>query len=492
MAVLYETPRLAVRDLTDDDADALYELHRHAAVTDWLASPPSAGPAEERARLAEWRGRGHPPGYGFFAIVERDTGRLVGVQVLKPFADRPYVDLGWRLHPDAWGRGYATEAARGAIAYAANTLGRNDSEIAAVTLPGNARSRAVMERLGMTYAGDVVHAGLPHVLYLLRPVAPSADALVAGATARAPLRSADGKSGAAMESVVIGGEAYVLKTFDVGSDWLLRASGDAGCRAVALWERGLYDAVPAAIDHTVVGAARGAGAAYPAALLMRDVSPWLVPEDAPVSMDDHRAFLAAMAAMHAAFWERSGLDALMPMASRYAMFAPGITAAEPDADVPRYVAPGWEALRRNASGLADVVLPLLDDPWPLCAALAGTPATLLHGDWKLGNLGRRSDDGRVILLDWDRPGPGPATADLAWYVAVNCERLPESKDATLATYRVALDAHGVDTAPWWDRQVTLALLGAFLQLGWSKAGQPDELAWWGAHVERAARLLPGH
>jgi RimJ/RimL family protein N-acetyltransferase len=486
VAVLYETERLVVRELTDDDADGLYELHRHAAVMDQLKAPPSAGPDEERARIAEWRARGFPPGYGFHATVERASGELVGLSVLKPFEHLPYVDLGWRLRPDVWGRGYAVEAARGAIAYAREVLGRNESELAAVTLPDNVRSRAVMERLGMTFAGDVVHAGLPHVLYLLRPVAASVEELVAGATSRAPLRNADGKSGAALESVVIGGEPYVVKTFDVGSDWLLRASGDAGCRAVALWESGLYDRVP--VDSTVVGAARSPGRAYPAALLMRDVSPWLMPEDAPVSMADHRAFLGGMAALHAAFWQRGGFEALMPMAARYTMFAPSLTETEPDAEVPRYVAPGWEALRRNDPGLAAIVLPLLDDPWPLCAALAETPATLLHGDWKLGNLGRHPD-GRVILLDWDRPGPGPATADLAWYVAVNCDRLPESKDAALATYREALAANGVDASSWWERQVPLALLGAFLQLGWSKADQPDELAWWGGHARRAAGLL---
>jgi RimJ/RimL family protein N-acetyltransferase len=168
MAIVYETERLVVRDLTDDDAGALYALHRDEAVMRWLAAEPSTGPDEELARLADWRSRVERPGYGFFAIVERATGRLVGVQVLKPFADLPYVDLGWRLHPDVWGRGYATEAARGAIAYAVTTLGATEREIAAGTLPDTARSRAVMERLGMTYAGEVVHAGLPHVLYLLR------------------------------------------------------------------------------------------------------------------------------------------------------------------------------------------------------------------------------------------------------------------------------------------------------------------------------------
>jgi RimJ/RimL family protein N-acetyltransferase len=165
MAVLYETPRLVVRDLTDDDAPALYEMHRHDEVMRWLDRTLSTGPADELVRLERWRALGGD-GYGFFGIELRETGALAGVLVFKPFNDLPHIDLGWRLHPDHWGNGYATEAARGAIEYGFGTLGLD--EIAAATLPHNTRSRAVMERLGMTYAGDVIHAGLPHVLYLLR------------------------------------------------------------------------------------------------------------------------------------------------------------------------------------------------------------------------------------------------------------------------------------------------------------------------------------
>lgn len=163
--MIYETERLVVRDLDDDDAEALYDLHRHDEVMRWLDRTLSTGVADELARLERWNALRHN-GFGFFGIVERDTGELAGVQVLKPFDDKPYVDLGWRLRPSFWGRGYATESARGAIAYAFGPLGLD--ELAAVTLPHNVRSRAVMERLGMTFAGDCVHAGLPHVLYLLR------------------------------------------------------------------------------------------------------------------------------------------------------------------------------------------------------------------------------------------------------------------------------------------------------------------------------------
>lgn len=162
--MIYETERLVVRDLATDDAEALHDLHRRDEVMRWLDRTLSTGIADELARLDRWNALRHN-GFGFFAIVERATGRLVGVQVLKPFDDLPHIDLGWRLHPDVWGRGYATESARGAVGYAFGTLGLD--EVAAATLPDNARSRAVMERLGMTYAGEVVHAGLPHVLYLL-------------------------------------------------------------------------------------------------------------------------------------------------------------------------------------------------------------------------------------------------------------------------------------------------------------------------------------
>lgn len=163
--MIFETERLVVRDLTDDDAEALYDLHRRDEVMRWLDRTLSTGPADELARLARWREVREGP-YGFFGIEERETGRLVGLLVFKPFDDLPHLDLGWRLHPDVWGRGYATEAARGAIERAFGELGID--ELAATTLPDNVRSRAVMERLGMTYAGDVIHAGLPHVLYLLR------------------------------------------------------------------------------------------------------------------------------------------------------------------------------------------------------------------------------------------------------------------------------------------------------------------------------------
>ena len=96
-----------------------------------------------------------------------------------------------------------------------------------------------------------------------------------------------------------------------------------------------------------------------------------------------------------------------------------------------------------------------------------------------------------VLLDWEQPGRGAPLSDLAWYLAINCRRLPQSKQASIAAYREALEGRGIDTGPWWDRQLALCLLGAMVLFGWEKAlgGYDEELAWWETKSLAAAALL---
>jgi aminoglycoside phosphotransferase (APT) family kinase protein len=326
-----------------------------------------------------------------------------------------------------------------------------------------------------------------------RQVAGSLEELLAGATAREPLKHADSKSGATFERVVLDGTAYVVKVFE--RDWLADASDDEACRAVSLFERGVYDIVAGVVDHTVVGAARlsATGEGWPAALLMRDAGPEFIAEDAPVDLDTHAAFLEAMAALHALFWDGTPEADYMPFAVNYRLLSPRRAIEERDrcgdrSDVLRAVLGGWDEVRCSAEPVWALVADLLDDPARLVAALATTPATFLQGDWKMGNLGRRPD-GMVLLVDWDRPSVGPPLAELAWYLSVNCDRLPESKEQSIARYRDALEHRGVETGSWWDEQLALTLLGAFLQLGWSKVGQAEEFGWWAAAAARARALM---
>jgi hypothetical protein len=323
-------------------------------------------------------------------------------------------------------------------------------------------------------------------------VADSVEELVAGAQVRTPLRHDDSKSGALFEAVTIDGTRFVLKHVRRADDWIMRATGDLACRPILVWEHGVLDRVPDRIDHTIVGAARTGDDA--GAVLMRDVSADLVaPGHEPFTLPQHLRFLDHMARMHAAFWGWRDTVGLTPLPSRYLEFCPHVADVESErttgADVPRLIGEGWRAFPTRAPRAADVVLPLLADPEPLVSALEATPQTLVHGDWKAGNLGVTAD-GRTLLLDWATPGVAPPCSDLAWYLALNTRRLPQRKEDAIVTYQHALERHGIATHPWFGAQMALCLLGALVQFGWEKAlGDDAELAWWEHQAITATPLL---
>lgn len=330
------------------------------------------------------------------------------------------------------------------------------------------------------------------------PVLASADELLAGASNREPITGGAGKSGARLERVEIGGERYVVKYLDVDADWSMRAAGDLSGPTLALWRRGLLQQLPQCIDTAIVGVAHrprytpGGGQTV---LLMRDVGAFLVPvTDDVIPLEQHLLFLDHMAALHAAFWESGEEIEIVPMMHRYLELSPWTAEAEAAIGstdlVPKLVGQGWAKLADVAPAAAAVVTPLAWDPGPLVGALGTTPATLVHGNWKLDNLGVDAS-GRTILLDWEMPGRGPALSDLAWYLAINCRRLPQPKADSIIAYRAALERRGIDTDSWWERQLALCLLGALVQFGWEKAfgGYDDELRWWEARAVAAAALL---
>jgi hypothetical protein len=208
-----------------------------------------------------------------------------------------------------------------------------------------------------------------------------------------------------------------------------------------------------------------------------------------VPFEQHLRFMDHMAALHAQFWGWTDDASLLPRTHRHLFSCQtniDTELARPDpAPIPQIMGSGWRRFAAT-SAVAGPVGELRRNPWPVVDALGGLPQTLLHGDWKMGNLGSHPD-GRTILLDWAIPGQGCGTSELAWYLALNAARLPHPKDDAIAAYRAALERHGIDTASWWDAAVDLALLGGLVQCGWEKAlGDRGELAWW---EEAAARGL---
>lgn len=331
-------------------------------------------------------------------------------------------------------------------------------------------------------------------------LAPTADALLAGAEDRHPFLNPDGRSGAHFEHLRIDGGAHVVKYLHLDHDFTMRVSGDLRSRTVRAWAAGLLDAAPGLVDHAIVGAALGWGRnGWGAALLMRDVSAELLPQgDGLIPGDQHDAFLDHVAGFCAATWgwrdDPVSGPGLLPYAARWAWFGDAAIQGEralgwPER-VPKVADEGWRRFAQCASGdLVGVVADLRRDVGPLAEALRQTPSCLLHGDVKASNTGRAAD-GRTLLIDWAYVGEGPACHELAWHLALDRARLPVSKEATMEAFRAALERHGVDTAAWWDRQLGLCLLGALVQFGWEKAlGDADELGWWCEAAREGAATL---
>ncbi|MGB8383606.1 MAG: hypothetical protein WCG47_20540 [Dermatophilaceae bacterium] len=242
--------------------------------------------------------------------------------------------------------------------------------------------------------------------------------LVRRAERQEVLAGTDSKTAAPMLRILVEGQWYIVKHLSHELDWLARAAGDIGCNAYLAWERGLYAALPPEIDAAVVGARRDGPGAI---LVMHEVGDLLVPAgDDPVPHEQHRRFIAHMAAMHAHFaGARATAYDLTPLPMKYTMLSELTARVEADlgheGGVPGILATAWPWLRAVAPEAGAVATGLAADPWPLVSAFEGTPTTLSHGDWKYGNLGSHPD-GRTILLDWAVPGVAPfcATSRTTW------------------------------------------------------------------------------
>jgi ribosomal-protein-alanine N-acetyltransferase len=170
------TERLLLRRWQDADRDAFAALNADPQV---MAQFPALLTRPESDFVLEQIEAGFDRnGFGIWALQTLAAAQFLGLTGLSvvPFEEHftPAVEVGWRLLPAAWGHGYATEAANGALRFGFETIGL--PEIVSFASVGNERSIAVMERLGMhrDASGDFKHPLMdpdhrlaPHVLYRL-------------------------------------------------------------------------------------------------------------------------------------------------------------------------------------------------------------------------------------------------------------------------------------------------------------------------------------
>jgi RimJ/RimL family protein N-acetyltransferase len=156
---------LDLRPVQPEDAPAVHQFLSDPEVAKWLRPAGVTGPftleeckAAIPAQVAHWVAHG----FGVWLAWDRDN--CVGRSMLKHsiVRGRGEVEIGWAVARPYWGRGVGTSMGRHALAAAAE---RGVTNLVAFTRVDNRASQRVMEKLGLTYECDFVHARLPHVLY---------------------------------------------------------------------------------------------------------------------------------------------------------------------------------------------------------------------------------------------------------------------------------------------------------------------------------------
>ena len=173
---MIETERLILRDWTEADIAPFLTHTNTPAVMRWLGGVRTeAEQRESICRMMRWQ---EERGFTFWAVERRADGELLGFCGIK-LADTPgspiegMYEIGWRLREDAWGQGYAKEAAIATIDFAFDRLGAD--RLVAITFPPNAASWGLMERLGMTRRPELDYDDArfptlnPTIVYDIRP-----------------------------------------------------------------------------------------------------------------------------------------------------------------------------------------------------------------------------------------------------------------------------------------------------------------------------------
>ena len=160
--VTLETERLVLRWFCEDDFESLAQMYSDPEVMRFLGGKTMTS-LEAWRHMASMMGHWYLRGYGIWAVEEKSSGKLVGrIGFMNP-TGWPGFELGWTLGRDSWGKGYATEGARRALAYAFTEMDRD--HVISCIAPENVASIKVAERLGEKVEGKTELLGNEVLIY---------------------------------------------------------------------------------------------------------------------------------------------------------------------------------------------------------------------------------------------------------------------------------------------------------------------------------------
>jgi len=161
-----ETNRLVLRRFTLEDLGDLYEIMRQPQIGRWLRGiDDGQGFTLEQTKgwLELFEECWDKDGFGPWAVIEKETDSLIGHCGLRIHPEHEWTEIMYGLHPDKWGKGCITEAARASLEFGFREL--NKDKIVCYTLPENIGSIRVMQKLGMSYVREFDYNGFLHVLH---------------------------------------------------------------------------------------------------------------------------------------------------------------------------------------------------------------------------------------------------------------------------------------------------------------------------------------
>jgi len=146
------TERLALRHLTPRDVGTLYRMHSDPRVMRYIGDGSVATRASTDAWAARWMSHYDIyPGLGVWAAEARANGAMIGWFCLIYVPGTAEIEVGYRLAPEAWGRGYATEGARAVVEHGFRTLGL--ARVIGLTHRDNVASQRVLLKAGLADVG---------------------------------------------------------------------------------------------------------------------------------------------------------------------------------------------------------------------------------------------------------------------------------------------------------------------------------------------------
>jgi RimJ/RimL family protein N-acetyltransferase len=155
------TARLRLRARTLADLEPIVEMDADPTVRQFIGGPLDRDTHREEVRRRIVEGRPEP--HASWAVEWRDHPGFIGLCHLSHSEEAGLTQIGWRLHPSAWGQGVATEAARAVLERAFRPIGL--PTIVALIAPENRASIRVAEKIGMTQAGMVPYRNVLLTVY---------------------------------------------------------------------------------------------------------------------------------------------------------------------------------------------------------------------------------------------------------------------------------------------------------------------------------------